>query len=173
NVVLPVGSKSDTLSLGVIQQIETGTPYGAAAVISLLDADGNEYVNNPGYVTPPQDAVYFFGPRDEFHTATMYRTDLSINYNRRLSTASHAEAFVQFEILNLFNRFQPFNDDAGEIDTTILTSSTSNSLVPFNPFTDTPVRGVNWDYGKNFGKPVSAAAYTLPRTFRFSLGVRF
>ncbi len=27
---------------------------------------------------------------------------------------------------------------------------------PFNPFTETPVQGVNWDYGTKFGKPTDA-----------------
>jgi hypothetical protein len=43
---------------------------------------------------------------------------------------------------------------------------------PFNPFTERPVQGVHWDYGEDFGKPVGAAAYTLPRTVQFALGVR-
>ena len=30
-----------------------------------------------------------------------------------------------------------------------------------------------WAKGPNFGKPVSKDAYTLPRTFRFSVGARF
>jgi hypothetical protein len=44
---------------------------------------------------------------------------------------------------------------------------------PFNPFTSKPVRGVNWDYNANFGTPLNALAYTSPRMFRFSVGVRF
>jgi hypothetical protein len=35
------------------------------------------------------------------------------------------------------------------------------------------VRGTNWDYGPDFGKAIGADAHTLPRTFRFSIGVRF
>jgi hypothetical protein len=43
----------------------------------------------------------------------------------------------------------------------------------FNPFTTTPVRGVNWDYGPNFGKAINRFAYTTPRTLRITFGVRF
>lgn len=43
----------------------------------------------------------------------------------------------------------------------------------FNPFTETLVRGTHWDYGERFGQATGAAAYTLPRTFQFALGVRF
>jgi hypothetical protein len=32
---------------------------------------------------------------------------------------------------------------------------------------------VNWDYNANFGTPLNALAYTSPRTFRFSVGMRF
>jgi len=173
NIVLPAGGESNSLSLGVIEQIESGTPYGAAASISLFDDNGHEYVHNPGYVTPPGEALYFFGPRDEFRTDTMYRTDLALNYHRRFSSSRHTEAFVQFQIINVFNFFQAFANSAGEIDTTILTAQNDVTLQPFNPFTQTPVKGVNWDYGDDFGKPVTAAAYTTPRTFRFSVGFRF
>jgi hypothetical protein len=173
NIVLPVGGASDTVSVGVLQQVQSGTPYGAAAAISLFDMDGVEYVPNPGYVTPPGEELYYFGPRDEFRTDWMYRTDLAINYARRLSSTARAELFLQAQVLNLFNRFQAFENGASEIDTTIHSSQNDLDLVPFNPFTETPVKGVNWDYSDTFGKPVSAAAYTTPRTFRFSLGLRF
>ena len=43
----------------------------------------------------------------------------------------------------------------------------------FNPFTTTPVRGVNWDYGPVFGTAVNRFGYTTPRTVRMSFGVRF
>ena len=49
----------------------------------------------------------------------------------------------------------------------------------FNPFTQTPVQGspggagVNYALGPNFGKAIAPQAYQLPRTFRFSVGVRF
>jgi outer membrane receptor for ferrienterochelin and colicin len=173
NVVLPFGGPSDLVTIGVVQQAESGTPYGAAAKISLTDENGDPYFPNPGYLTPPEEGVYFFGPRDEFRTDWMYRTDLAFNYNRRFSAARRTEAFVQFQILNVFNRFQAFNNAAGEIDTTILTSKNDIDLAPFNPYTQAPVKGVNWDYADTFGKPVTAAAYTAPRTFRMSLGLRF
>jgi hypothetical protein len=32
---------------------------------------------------------------------------------------------------------------------------------------------VHWDYGDQFGEATGAAAYTLPRTFQFSVGIRF
>ena len=43
----------------------------------------------------------------------------------------------------------------------------------YDPFTTTPVLGVNWNYGANFGTPINRFAFTTPRTFRISFGVRF
>jgi hypothetical protein len=54
-----------------------------------------------------------------------------------------------------------------------LTPVNTASLTPFNPFTTTPVRGVNWNYNANFGTPLNRFAFTTPRMFRISFGVRF
>jgi hypothetical protein len=42
----------------------------------------------------------------------------------------------------------------------------------FNP-SRTPVEGVHWRKGVNFGKPTLDTDFQTPRTFRFSVGVRF
>jgi hypothetical protein len=88
-------------------------------------------------------------------------------------------------VLNVLNRYQlcacgaaTVAADGGpvsltRIDQTIRTSFTSALYQPFNPFTATPVRGVNWDYGPNFGKAINRFAYTTPRTVRITFGVRF
>ena len=47
------------------------------------------------------------------------------------------------------------------------------AVTPFDPFTTTPVEGVNWAKGPNFGTPLNRFAYTTPRTFRLTFGVRF
>jgi hypothetical protein len=57
------------------------------------------------------------------------------------------------------------------VNTTVL--GPRQGFAAFNPFTETPVQGVNWDYGSNFGQPQTAANYQLPRTFRLSFGLRF
>ena len=49
----------------------------------------------------------------------------------------------------------------------------ADALQTFNPFTTTPVEGVNWATGPNFGKALNRFAYTTPRTFRITFGVRF
>jgi hypothetical protein len=128
-----------------------------------------------GYTAPPVTATYFFTPRDEFHTAAMYRTDLSVNYAFNFGSQTRsAELFFQAQIRNLFNQFQLFNMSADEINTTVLTANDDpDRFETFNPFAQTPVEGVHWAKGTNFGKARSKDAYTLPRTFLFSLGARF
>jgi hypothetical protein len=43
----------------------------------------------------------------------------------------------------------------------------------FNPFTTTPVDGVHYQRGPDFGRALSADDYQSPRSFYFALGFRF
>ncbi len=179
------------LTLSVLQALESGVPYAAA---NTNGVDPRPYVTNPGnaYLTPPASTAttYFFGPRDEFHTEGQIRTDLAVNYVYRIPRAAGMQLFAQVQVLNVFDQSQlcacgstVFGTgsaaNAGgvnlqRIDTTVLTPGTTASrFATFNPFTTTPVRGVNWDYGPNFGTAVNRFAYTTPRTIRMSFGVRF
>ena len=63
--------------------------------------------------------------------------------------------------------------DLTRIDTSVLTKSTTPTLVAFNPFTTTPTVGTNYQLGPNFGTALNRFAYTSPREFRVSFGVRF
>jgi hypothetical protein len=166
-------------------------PYAAG---NTNGVDPRPYVTNPNnaYLTPPASTTttYFFGPRDEFRTEGQHRTDLAVNYVYRLPGASRMQLFGQVQVLNVFNQFQlcacgstVFGTgsaaNAGgvnlqRLDTTVLTPGTTASrFAAFNPFTTAPVRGVNWDYGPNFGTAASRFGYTTPRTIRMSFGVRF
>jgi outer membrane receptor protein involved in Fe transport len=165
---LPTNPRVANISFGVLQTAESGTPYGAIGQVHSGD-----FVDNPGYNTPPDTVNYFFTPRDAFHTAAQFRTDLSINVSHKFARSSRGEIFFQAQVLNVFNQFQLFNLTGNAINTTVHTSVDDPSLQPFNPFTDTPVEGVNWRKGDSFGQPVSAGAFTLPRTFFFSVGARF
>jgi outer membrane receptor for ferrienterochelin and colicin len=179
------------LTLSVLQALESGVPYAAANTNGL---DTRPYVTNPNnvYLTPPASNVttYFFGPRDEFHTEGQIRTDFAANYVYRFPGASRMQLFGQLQVLNVFNQFQlcacgstifgtGSAANAGgvnlqRIDTTVLTPGTTASrFASFNPFTTTPVRGVNWDYGPLFGTAVNRFGYTTPLTVRMSFGVRF
>ena len=102
----------------------------------------------------------------------MVRTDLALSFSHKLPGAQR-ELFVQAQVLNLFNKFQLIDVQGGNIDTSVLTRSNNTVYQAFNPFSATPVEGVNWAYGPTFGTALSADAYTLQRTFRMNFGVRF
>jgi hypothetical protein len=158
---IPFPRAFGALSLGAIQALDTGTPYGAAgsAIVS-------PYVTNPGYVTPPRASTYYFTSRDAFRTDTVSRTDLSLNYSLRIADA--VEIFVHPQVINVFN-----NQAALAVDTTVLSAANAASFTRFNPFTTQPVQGVNWGYGPNFGKARNVTDYQQPRTFLVSAGLRF
>jgi hypothetical protein len=181
----PIPSRAGALVIGVLEQMASGAPYGAVGPINPTP-----FVTNPGYVTPPASGTveYYFTDRDAFHTDATYRTDLSVNYayTIRAAGATEPELFFHGEVLNLFNQFQlcgcgasVFNnggatDLTNTIGTTVRTPLTAPTVFQaFNPFTATPARGANWDYAPTFGTALNAFAYTSPRTFRFSVGVRF
>ena len=114
--------------------------------------------------------VYYFTARDAYRTETDRRTDLALNYAHKVGVG-RSEVFLQAQLLNVFNQFALYN--TAQINTTVLTRSNSSAMTAFNPFTETPVQGVNWSPGPLFGQAVNKDAYTTPRTFRFSVGFRF
>ena len=50
---------------------------------------------------------------------------------------------------------------------------TTSGMTAFNPFTTTPVEGVNWKKDSLFGQPSGPGSYQAPRDFSFSVGFRF
>jgi hypothetical protein len=94
--------------------------------------------------------------------------------------------FVQAQVINLFNQFQLCgcggsatfalggNVQNQTVDTAVRTNVTNPTLYqPFNPFTTTPVEGVHWAKSPTFGQALNRFAYTTPRTFRLTFGLRF
>ena len=174
------------LTLSFLQLLESGVPYGA---VNSSGVDPRPYVGNPGYLIPPPGTVttYYFSARDAYRTEAQIRTDFAANYARRI--VGNVELFGQIQVINLFNQSQLCTcggtafgtgsaGNAGgvnvqRIDTTVLTPVTTATLQPFNPFTTTPVQGVNWNLGPNFGRAISRFAYTTPQSLRVSFGVRF
>jgi hypothetical protein len=155
----------------------SGSPYGAVGQVNT-----RPFVVNPGYQTPSPMVDYYFTARDAFHTQATYRTDLSVNYNYRLphGAGTQPALFFHGEVLNVFNQFQlcgcgasVFNNGGTTDLTTIGQGVNVIAAAPFNPFTSQPVKGVNWNYNANFGTALNALAYSSPRTFRFSAGVKF
>jgi hypothetical protein len=173
----PISASAGALTLGLVQQMGSGAPYGALGLINP-----RAFVVNPGYLTPPAQIGYFFTARDAFRTEATYRTDIAVNYSYRIGNIGGPEPQVFFhgEVLNIFNQFQLCGcgenvfRNGGITDLgTIGQGVQVITAAPFNPFTTQPVQGVNWNYNANFGTPLNAFAYTSPRIFRFSVGVRF
>ena len=99
----------------------------------------------------------------------MTSTDIALNYSFFVDLGgTELELFIQPEVLNVFNE-----SAAVAANTTVLTARNDWTLQMFDPFTETPVEGVHWRKGTEFGEPVSESDYQSPRVFRVSLGVRF
>jgi hypothetical protein len=179
--------------VSLLETLESGVPYGASNLnsTSVNGIDPRTYVTGaPAYTNPPSgtNTIYFYTARDAFRTEAQKRTDLAINYShnipgiRKMSTL---QFFAQAQVINLFNQFQlcgcggtVFQNGGAttqtSIDTSVLTSVNAKSTyAAFNPFTTTPVQGVNWDYAPTFGTALNRFAYTSPRQFRFGAGIRF
>lgn len=155
------------LNIGVMERVNSGSPYSSEASI-----DTRQFVTNPGYLTPDSTITYYFGGRGNFMTDTIWSTDLSFNYYFPLRFGRKSELFARFIVNNVF-------DNSGQVSTsndTVFTASNQNpgrTLVPFNPFTETPVEGVHYQLSPEFGKPLAAQDYQLPRRFFFGGGFRF
>jgi len=180
---VPMSEKAGSLNFGVLQFYNTGTPYGAQGIV-----DTRPYVTNPGYASPPAPPTfepYYFTARDAYRMDDLWRTDLALNYAHKLGYKK-SQLFVRGTIVNVFNRqgltnyYGGVNSDldigcgtGGCLNTGVQTNSNNNSLARFNPFTTTPVEGVNWVKSATFGTPNSRYAYQTPRTYQFALGFRF
>jgi outer membrane receptor protein involved in Fe transport len=162
----PVGN----FNFSVLQRFDSGTPYSALGTIDVRPYVSQAILDD--YRQEPSGINYYFSDRGEFRWDDAMATDLAINYSLPISRVG---LFAQAELINAFN------DDAVTAgNTTILTASQDpDTLSPFNPFTETPVEGVHWRKGTNFGKattpttPGAQGHYLLPRTFRVSFGLRF
>jgi outer membrane receptor protein involved in Fe transport len=149
-----LSTKHHSLSASALFNYETGLNYNADA-----DVDVESFVTNPGYLNPPDEMGYYFLPRGSQNWDDLWSVDLALNYG---FTISGIQLFAQFDLLNATNEQ---GQDGG--------NTTVNVLEDFNPFTETPVQGTDWDFGSSYGNPTSENSFQTPRTFRFSVGVRF
>jgi outer membrane receptor protein involved in Fe transport len=163
----PLGSLG-SLTVGGIQSFNSGNPYAAAENITI-----EPYVpQGLPYANAPAEVPYFFTEPDAFRTERAFSTDLSAHYRFQLPRAATFELFVKADLLNVFNNHAVINSQY--LNLAVPTNvSAPGTYAAFNPFTETPVRGVNWDLGPSFGEPSSRFAYQTPRTFRMSFGARF
>ncbi|MEO6196018.1 MAG: TonB-dependent receptor, partial [Thermoanaerobaculia bacterium] len=168
-----------SLSVSLLQSYFSGRAYEEVGSVSLVNpVTRTNYVTNPGYLTPPSRATYYFSGRGSLRTPSIYRTDLSFNYDFKLAGL---KLFVIPQVTNVFNQQKVDTTDSRFFDASIATldnrgkcrNGVGGNCEPFNPFTQTPVEGVNWQRGANFGKPINPFGYQTPRTYTFTAGVRF
>jgi outer membrane receptor protein involved in Fe transport len=160
---LPLPSALGKLDLGFMQRYDSGLPYDLS-----MSIDSRPYVANPGYLTPPSTVTYYVSGRGSFRFSGFARTDLSFSWNHRVPGWSKAQVFGRFVVNNVFN-----HSTLTSFNTTILGKANDSTLTAFNPFTTTPVEGVNWRKGPSFGQATSPNSYQSPRDFNFSVGLRF
>jgi hypothetical protein len=93
---------------------------------------------------------------------------VSLYWSHAIPGTKKGQAFVRAVLVNAFNR-----SAAIRVNKTVLTRNDSTAYLAFNPFTDTPVRGVHYGYGSDFGQPISPFDYQAPREFSISFGLRY
>ena len=141
------------LSVSLLQSFTSGSPYGGEGAVSSRD-----FIANPGYLTPPREVDYWFTGRGAFTSPDVTSTDIGINYSFGLNLGGKTfDIFVQPEILNVFDE-----SAALVVNDTVLDATNSADFESFNPFTDTPIQGVHWDFGENFGQPVRDTDFQRP-----------
>ncbi len=160
---VPFPEAAGHLGVGVVQRADSGV---AVDVFGAVDT--RAYVRNPGYVTPVQSVPYYFIPRGAFRWDGVRSTDLAVTWGRHLPRLRNGELFFRGVVTNVLNGTARTRGDIG-----INTRVNNAAYQPFNPFTTTPVQGVNWDYSPTFGRPQAFDDYQPPRQFSFSAGVRF
>jgi hypothetical protein len=163
SIPLPVPEAAGRVDLGVLQRADSGIAVDVTGSI-----DPRPYVTNPGYVTPIGSVAYYFIPRGNFRWDNVYSTDLAMTWGKRLPQLGRAELFFRGVVTNVFNNAARTRGDIG-----INTRLNNAAFQAFNPFTTTPVQGVNWDYSPTFGEPQAFDDYQPARLFSVSVGVRF
>jgi outer membrane receptor protein involved in Fe transport len=186
-----------TLTPGLLQSINTGTPYGAyGSIRSYPYVPANLACSSPTqtncYLNPPPAVTYYFTPRDAYRTNTINRTDISLNLAGKVGPV---ELFVMPQVFNLLNnQGVTFVNNTAALNTSVLvgtgTTPNANGLVRFNPFTTTPVEcpqadtagqcaamGANWKKSAQFGQPTSGSSsqpsFQIPRQWLLTFGARF
>jgi len=172
-----------SFNFSVLERFDSGTPYSAIGTINPINSSGwacpsciggAQGPALPAYLTFPNSGYnYYFSERGALRWDDLSATDVAVNWNLPVSRVG---LFVQAELRNAL-------DNHAQIlgNTTVLTARTSACrqttggarCAAFNPFTATPVEGVNYQLGTNFGKGTDSTHYQTPRTYLFSAGVRF
>lgn len=163
-----------TLNVSLLHTYMSGRAYSASAFIDATGRTaGNAFAGipvNPGYTLSQigTNHLYFFSERGEFRTADFNSTDFGLTYTLPIARIS---LFLQGQVTNALDNNAVINPNNTVI--TRRTGGAASGLLPFNPKTETPVEGVHWRKGPSFGQATDVNSYQLPRTYRFSAGLRF
>jgi outer membrane receptor for ferrienterochelin and colicin len=166
SIQLPFNPEFGQFTLGIVQRYDAGTPYDIGFAVNP-----SSYVTNPGYLRAPTSLTYYISGRGPLRTDAIWNTDLSFVWSRKLRGT--VEVFFRGLAYNIFNL-----QGVEEVDTTVSSNAspgsyTAASLPAFNPFTTTPVEGVNYRFGPEFGQPTAPDSYQNSRSANFSFGIRF
>jgi outer membrane receptor protein involved in Fe transport len=183
----PVG----TFNFSLLQRFDSGTPYSA---IGNINPQCATCPANPGYISLPQTSTYYMSKRGEFRTDDLTATDLALNYTLPIHRVN---LFFQGEVLNAFNRqavitpnatvsvirsVNPFTGTYVECPQGVAAAQCRTDF-PIGTNANNPI-GI-YQKGPNFGLGINATtgasllpggtagSFQLPRTYRFSFGVRF
>jgi hypothetical protein len=175
---VPVGFGD--LNLSLLERYHSALSYSARGTIDVRRGGTTGPANgitNPGYASVPTNVGYTFLERGGFRVDDITSTDLGVNYALPFG---RYRAFLEADILNILG--EQGIEDPDAVDKTVLTrrqatclqTGTTTRCAAFNPLVgEEPQEGVHWQKGASFGQAISADAYQLPRTYRFSLGLRF
>jgi outer membrane receptor protein involved in Fe transport len=197
-----IGTRVGHFNLGVIERYDSGSPYSAAASITVNSVaglttatypDGTPRVSTHDYAQIPTAVTYFFSKRGEFRTDSIVATDFALNYELPIRNFAF---FAKGEVRNVFNH----KATVGVVTTVLTNQNSAANLAAFNPFTQTPVLcttalvtqcpkngttpTTNYYLGTLAGVPFGApsgtpttfsqnGSFQLPRTYLYAIGVRF
>jgi hypothetical protein len=178
------------MTLSFLETFGSGLPYGIFGTVNARPFVPTAIASQ--YVTPQGGASenYYYTNRDAFRTEGFSRTDFAANYNYGVGVGARSvDLFIQAQVLNIFNQqdlcgcgntvftnggnLQLINVSGASQNQSIQTPVNTPAMAAFNPLTTTPVEGVNFARTAAFGTAVNRFAYTSPREFRLSFGVRF
>jgi hypothetical protein len=152
------------LNLGIVDTYATGTPYENSAEIDVAS-----YVTNPGYIAPDTTHTYYFSERGAYRWDDVNSFDVALTYAFTPKLWGRSiEIYIKPEVRNAFNEQAQISGDT----TTEDAFTHPTKYTKFNPFTETPVEGVNWGKGPNFGKALQSTHYQAPRTYLLAVGIR-
>lgn len=160
------------INVSILERFDSGLPYSAVTNIDPIAGGAPSPAYYLGAVARSSSGVpYYFSERGQFRFDSLTATDIGVNY----TSPTRLGFFAQAEVENVFNEHAQ-----------VLGNTTINVLQAFNPFTTTPIEcpqsadadacaamGADWQKGSNFGKATTPTHYQRPRTYRFSVGLRF